>query len=243
MICLTFDTDYMSQEDLKKFMDVYSLPGKVTFFAHEDFPFLTATNHEVGPHPFITDLSTWEATTERIAKDLQYKPRGIRTHSCVFSHMIGIGLGKLGYTYISQDQHLFQAGLKPFRHPWGIWELPIYYMDNMDFYTSKNWSAIGHVPFNRDVITAAVAHEGLYVFDFHPLHILLNTPDHAYYSSVRDRVVGKRVSPFDLRFEGRGVGEFFMELCDAMTENGERSYTCMEALRLSDCVSTEDPAG
>src|SRR5207249_4334714 len=156
--------------------------------------------HEVAPHPCIDRLSEWDDDLKTIVKQFPEKPLGLRTHSCVFSHMIGIGMHDQGYFYISQAQALYQQGLLPSRHPWGIWELPIYYMDNMDFWMSKNWDDLAHQPFNPEIIERAVGNEALYVFDFHPLHIALNTgkPDH--YVAVKDRILNEGVSPFDLRF-------------------------------------------
>lgn len=230
MICLTFDTDYMSQRDMERFLSEYPLPGKGTFFVTEHFPVLESTPHEICPHPFIHNLSTWKEEVAKIAGQLKHKPKGIRIHSCVFSHMIGLGLNTLGYTYVSHAQHLFQKGLKPYRHPWGIWELPIYYMDNMDFCISKNWPDIGHIPFSHDIIKAAVESESLYIFDIHPLHIVLNTHSHEAYCSVRERIFQEGLCPFELRLEKKGVGVFFEELCSYIESSSQRSYTCMEAL-------------
>ena len=152
MICLTFDTDYMSEKDMELFLSTFSFPGKVTFFVHKRFPILESTIHEICPHPFIDDLHNWKKDVEEIVTQLRFCPNGVRTHSCVFSHKIAEGLKRLGFKYISQAQNIFQTGLKPFRHPWGIWEIPIYYMDNMDFVISKNWPDIKHIPFSHEVI-------------------------------------------------------------------------------------------
>lgn len=236
MICLTYDTDYMTQDSLEKFLRDYPIPGKGTFFTHEYFPILELTPHEVCPHPFIKNLSGWEESVTIISKHFSVKPKGIRPHSCVFSHMIGIGMNDAGYSYVSQAQNLFQASLKPFRHPWGIWELPIYYMDNMDFWMSKNWPEAHHVPFNPSVIKQAVSNESLYVFDIHPLHIALNTRSHEDYCAVKDRVVKDGVSPFELRFPGRGVAVFYEELYAAIENSGTRSFTCSEALKHYGCI-------
>jgi hypothetical protein len=234
VICITFDTDWMTDEALAAFLRRAHWPGVATFFLHADLPSLHGTSHELCPHPFIDDLRAWEEGMESIARALPIRPRGMRAHSCVFSHMIGIRLRDLGYQYVSQAQNLFQTGLKPFRHPWGIWEVPIYYMDNMDFWMPKNWPELGHSPFDPSVIARALNEPGLYVFDFHPLHIALNTRSHDDYTQVRARVVDEGISPFDLRASGRGVGVFFEELCEAVDRAGVRSVSCTEALaRLS----------
>ena len=237
MICLTFDTDYMRNEDLERFLEGWPLPGRATFFAHENFPCLESTDHEICPHPSIRSLANWEEEVVIITKQFSHRPKGIRIHSCVISHIITIGLKKLGFKYSSNIDSLFQTNIRPYRHPWGIWELPIYYMDNMDFCISSNWKDIEHIPFNPDLIRKAIQGDGLHVFDFHPLHIALNTYEHASYLAVREKIVKDNCSPFDLRSNKRGVAVFFEELCSAIVNSGRRSYTCTEALECFEGVS------
>jgi hypothetical protein len=151
--------------------------------------------------------------------------------------MIGIGLRALGYRYVSQAQNLYQIGLRPFRHPWGLWELPIYYMDNMDFWMAKNWPDAKHVPFSRTIVENAVADdESLFVFDFHPLHIALNTRSHEDYVARKDQVLADSAPPFALRSFGRGVATFFEELCSEMDRRNVRSVSCLEALHHFGCI-------
>lgn len=234
MICLTFDTDHMTEEGMVKFLREYALPQRCTFFLHKPFLFAGRMQmegkHEVAPHPYIDRLSEWDQDLKAIVQQFSKKPLGLRPHSCVFSHMIGIGMKAQGYIYVSQANNLYWPGLRPFRHPWGIWELPIYYMDNMDFWMVKNWDDLEHQPFDPEIIKRAVGDEALYVFDFHPLHIALNTRTHEDYVSVKERILNQGVSPFDLRFPGRGTGQFFLELCSAMEKAGERSRGCLEAV-------------
>lgn len=230
MICITFDTDHMSEEELKKFFDLYKIPGKATIFTHQYYPFLEDAVHEMAPHPLIENLLDWEPGLEALTSNFRRRPYGIRTHSCVFSHMVGISLYRMGYRYISQANNLFQNDLKPLRHPWGIWELPIYYMDNMDFWMSKNWGSLGHQPFCKNIIEQAITGDSLYVFDFHPLHVALNTRSPADYCSVKDAVIKNGISPFSISFDGRGTAVFFEELCAALENTQQVSYTCSEAL-------------
>ena len=230
MICLTFDTDWMTESSMSQFLDDFPLLGQGTFFAHEAFKCLAISDHEIGPHPFISNLGDWQQNLKNLSGRLGKPARGTRPHSCVFSHMIGVGLNELGFEYVSQANNLFQDGLRPFRHPWGIWELPIYYMDNMDFWTTQNWPQLNHVSFSRELIQRAVTGQDLYVFDFHPLHVALNTRTSADYQSVKGKIIEGGVSPFDLVFPGRGARVFFNELCQAMRDAGSVSLTCGQAL-------------
>lgn len=230
MICVTFDTDHMTEQGLERFLAEYPFPGTATFFAHRRFAALEASGHEICPHPFIEDLRDWRSSLKSITREFPHAPKGVRPHCCVFSHMIGIGLKDEGYLYVSQAQNLFTDGLAPFRHPWGVWELPIYYMDNMDFWMSKNWPELRHRPFDHRVIDRALGSDALFVFDFHPLHIALNSGSHEFYSSVKARIIEGGESPFDLRAPGRGTADFFAELCVAMRRANVQSVSCAEAV-------------
>jgi hypothetical protein len=238
MICITFDTDHMSQESMSRFLEEHlsKMPGRGTIFAHTTFPELLTTDYEICPHPFISDLGKWDEDLIRLENFLPQKPLGTRPHSCVFSHMVGVGLKERGYVYVSQAQSLYATNLIPFRHPWGIWELPIYYMDNMDFWMCKNWPDIKHKPFRQSIIEEAIHGDGLFVFDIHPLHVALNTRSQEDYISVKELVVTQGQSPFDLAFHGDGVRTFFARLCSRMQEEGIRSYSCTEALRTYGCL-------
>ena len=107
----------------------------------------------------------------------------------------------------------------------------MYYMDNSDFCMPMNWPGSEHQPFHRDVIRKAVAEPGLYVFDFHPLHIILNTRTYNDYLEVREAVRSGKTSAFDLAFAGYGTRAFFLDLCKEMERCGLKSSSCVEALR------------
>jgi hypothetical protein len=145
--------------------------------------------------------------------------------------MLSVELAKQGYLYSSMVTLLYETNLKPYKHPWGLWEMPIYYMDNCDFCTPLNWPGSGHHPFHQDVIRKAVAEPGLYVFDLHPLHIILNTRTYNDYLAVREAVRSGKTSVFDLAFAGYGTRAFFLDLCKEMEQCGLRSYGCAETLR------------
>lgn len=229
MISLTFDTDWMQPNDLHRFLDEFPIPGAGTLFLHQPYTFLGSSVHECCPHPFPVSPEQWKDSISRFMDELGLKPTGVRTHSCIHSHILEVALSELGFQYTSNSSCLFASGIQPLRLAWGLWEMPIYYMDNLDLTMAKYWSHERHQPFNSRILEEAVYGKGLYVFDFHPLHVSLNTPSLEYYLEHQARIKGG-VSPFTLRYQAKGVGTFFQDLCAMMKAAGARSLPLKDAL-------------
>jgi len=242
MIYLTFDTDHMYAEGMTQFFDTIEIPGKGTFFLWKPFPEYDWRGHEAAPHPHYEDVRDPEILLREysasIGMDLTGKnpPLGVRTHSCVTSHMISLAAKDAGFKYTSMTTRLGETRIKPYREPWGVWELPIYYMDNMDFCTVENWPEIGHRPFSKELIDKAITEPGLYVFDFHPLHLALNSPNFSYYQSVKANVIGNKGNPFDYSYDGYGTRNFYMDLLSAMKKNGLESQKLSSLLPVANGI-------
>ncbi|OLD41883.1 MAG: hypothetical protein AUI21_01050 [Nitrospirae bacterium 13_1_40CM_2_62_10] len=219
MIALTFDTDWMHPDDLQRFFDEYPFPGTGTIFLHQPYRFLESTPHERCPHPLPVGPEDWKASIRRLLDELGLEPSGIRTHSAIHSHRLEMALYELGCKYTSNTSRLFERNVQPVRLAWGLWELPIYYMDNLDLTMEEYWREAGHKPLVPEVVAQALQDDALYVFDFHPVHITLNTPSLQYYLAHHAELKSG-VSPFRLQHRGRGVGSLFKELCAAMGAAG-----------------------
>jgi len=228
MLCLTFDTDHMDEVHMVRFLESVEIPGQGTFFCTQRYYCLDATHHEIGPHPTLDARTEWDGELAR-ARGLFPEARSWRSHSCVFSHLLAEWLAGNGYQCASTNDQFGQRGIQPIRHPWGVWHLPIYYMDNMDFSRGAFWPNSGDSPFSDTLIDIAIANEGVYVFDFHPIHLLLNTPSRDFYFACRERF--KTEGPLaELAFDGVGTRTFYQRLCKAMSEHGLRSLTLDEAI-------------
>lgn len=228
MIALTFDTDYLSAEDLERFVDEFPIPGRGTFFLWKPYAGLSLGDHELGIHPYFQDRVPWNETLDEFIGALGSRTTSCRAHSCAYSHMLGIALAKRGFSVVSQATYLFRSGLTAYRQPWGLWELPIYYMESMDFTFSHNWPDLAHEAFDPRLIARSLGEPGLFVYDFHPLHVILNTSSYAQYQAVREELVSGRRSAFETRFAGRGARDFYLELVEQMDAQGQESVACCE---------------
>jgi hypothetical protein len=91
-----------------------------------------------------------------------------------------------------------------------------------------------HLPFNRRWIDLALSAPGLFVFLFHPVHILMNSSEMLPYQQWM-RSDKPRLTPVPTNGNGvrRGAGGYYMELVQAMAANG------VESVRLSECIPAE----
>jgi hypothetical protein len=228
MLCLTFDTDHCSPARMREWLAVCKFPGRCTIFCTEVFPFLIDHDVEVAPHPFLQNALN---PTEEIRhwRDLMPNASCWRSHSLATSQVVSIRLGREGYRISSNVEAFACHNIRPIFSPWGVWEMPIFYMDNSDF-NRADYGTVGDLDiFDPRIIERAIRGDALYVFDFHPIHYLLNTPNYAYYlensSKFKD---GADVA--QIRFRGYGVASFFDDLVSAMRTAGLRSLSLPEAL-------------
>jgi hypothetical protein len=224
MIILTFDTDYMTPEAMDSFVLKYSALPKSTFFAHPRSENWSNNFHEVNEHPVIENLENYSFVPNRAAS---FRGRGVRSHSCVSSHLISLQWAKAGLLYQSQETRWNQQFEKPERTAWGIFELPISYMDNQDIWMEENWPG-RHTKFSQDILNKAVESQGAYIFDFHPLHIALNTSSVQDYAEKKNKILGESASPWELTTTEYGTRDFFEELLQKIEKNQSSTATCIE---------------
>lgn len=225
MICLTFDTDWMPAEHMDEFLNRYpSLPAS-TFFRHSSTNgWVAPLDHETGPHPTLTSLTTSSLKRE------DYEV-GIRSHSCVSSHMLSIEWANLGYQYQSTVTIPWTLCPQPWRTAWGIWELPISYMDNQDFWFSENWPSSRHDSLSRDNLRNILTRDEHSVLDFHPLHIALNTRSAADYARKK-LGLSTGESPWSLATSNWGVRDLFEYCLDVIEVLNVEIGPCRELVRV-----------
>lgn len=242
MLCFTFDSDHMDEDRMTEFLDKVEIPGVATLFCTQKYACLGHSRHELGPHPRLDGGVDWQAELES-ARAMFPQARGWRSHACVFSNGLAEWLAANGYLYVSTNDQFGQKGIRPVRPSWGVWHLPIFYMDTMDFSSSCFWEEGMQEPFSDTIIETALCDDGLYVFDFHPIHLLLNTPNRDYYFAMRDPFkAGKELG--ELAHPGEGTRSFYERLCAAMRDRGQESVSLGSALEAHlACGDGAAPAG
>jgi hypothetical protein len=231
VICLSFDTDHLDEVRMREFLGSTPIPGAGTFFCAYPYPGVDYGSHEPAPHPFLGEEGGWEDVLAETRRNFP-EAAGCRPHSCVWSHMLSVRLAEQGYAYISCWDQIGRRDIRPHREAWGLWHLPIYYMDTLDISAPRFWPDRELEPFSAEFIDAAVGGEALFVFGFHPVHLMLNSTSAEAYLERRDAFHAGE-DPADLRCPGLGVADFYRALCERMEAEGEASRTMRDALAAS----------
>ncbi len=214
----------MQPEWMDAFLSHYPNLPKSTFFLHKDTGDWFSTHHEINEHPTIENLSEY-SLLNNVGHPIRGK--GIRSHSCVSSHLLSINWAQTGIRYQSQETRWCKSYESPERTAWGIFELPISYMDNQDFWMQTNWPG-KHEKFSQKVIDIAINSKEIFLFDFHPLHIALNTSSADDYANKKPKIFQDRKNPWKNSNSGPGVRHFFERLLNSISNSNSKTSSCEE---------------
>lgn len=217
MISITYDTDHMTDELMRLFLEtVYPkhLPG--TFFCTQYYPDLQSLGVDVAIHPIFDQTTDWLRITKELVAAHEkhgHSITGVRPHSCANSQKFSVQMNSIGIKYCSQLCIPFSSELAPFVDDWGVIQFPIRFMDNANLWNYDRFGGNSD-SLSDEVIDAAITSETLFVFDFHPIHLLLNTSHLDQYSRWRTSGV------LEVNHKNYGVRDFYNRLITRICESG-----------------------
>lgn len=187
---LSFDIDWASDEVLNHTIDLVEKSGvKCTFFVTHNTSILKRLNDnhlfELGIHPNFNPLLTRTSnfSAEEIISNLKHIVREaevIRSHSLTTSGSWLALYEKAGFKYSSNYMMNGVSTIAPFYHVNGLVEVPIYYADDGHVFLNENLN----IPRLSDTPDFNSDNTSIRVFNFHPIHVFLNTAkfsDYLYY--------------------------------------------------------------
>ena len=127
--------------------------------------------------------------------------RGVRAHGLLMSTALLVEYGRRGLVYESSYLLEGTPGLTPAVAWNGVVRLPIYWEDDVQMLHGR--------AFQLDDL--GLGRPGLKIFNFHPVHVALNSPDLHAYHRLRDHLTAAgrplvEATPEDFeRFRTRGV--------------------------------------
>jgi hypothetical protein len=180
-IFVTFDLDWCSDEVLSYTLDIveeYDI--KATFFVTHHTPLLVRMRAnpkiELSIHPNFNFLLEGDfrygKNIEEVIKyykDIVPEAVSVRSHSMTQSSKILDSFEKFGILYDCNTFIPFSSGieLKPYKH-WTnkLIKVPYFWEDDVHCLYEWEWN-----------VEKFIKYKGIKVFDFHPIHIFLNTED------------------------------------------------------------------
>lgn len=186
---LTIDLDWAIDAAIEQCLDRVEEAGvAATIFVTHDTPLLARmrrnTRIELGLHPNFNPLLEGAAgagDARKVMRELQRlvpEAKVVRSHSMTQSSRLLDLFIECGMTHESNHFIPAHAGiaLRPYRH-WksALTRVPYFWEDDVDLeYVS-----------GQTVLDLAGAGGGLKVFDFHPIHVALNTHSTEHYEKTR----------------------------------------------------------
>ena len=189
-VFLTFDFDWASDFVLNDTLDLLDqVDVSATFFVTHDTPILERIRknpkYELGIHPNFDDfLTSGTAIGEEHAGDrfLSLKkivPEALswRSHSTTNSSRLLEVASKFGLFYDCNYLVPYNSGIV--LRPWTLWNkmirCPYFYEDDVSLLYNLEEASVAFL----------LNQEGLKIFDFHPIHIYMNTRSMTEYESTR----------------------------------------------------------
>jgi hypothetical protein len=211
---LTLDIDWVHDEVLADTIDVLeSYSVSATFFVTHKTPVLERLREnpkfELGIHPNFNfllqgDFRNGKDAEEVIDRMLEIVPdaKSVRSHSLTQSSRILDLFGEKGLTHDCNHFIPEQLGieLKPWKHWNNMVKAPHFWEDDIVCVSPNNTS-----------VEFLVKRPGLRVFDFHPIHVFLNTEELNRYERSRTLHQDPK-SLLDHRYDGYGTRSRLLDL-------------------------------
>jgi len=216
-VFLTFDVDWACGEILLDTIEIVEAAGvSATFFATHDTPLLARLRKnplfEVGMHPNFNEIlrGTPKAGGMSAAEVVNAlalivpEARSVRSHSLSWGDVISQAIRSVGISTVSNCLIPEQSGmvLKPYADWYGLVHAPYFYQDSACFFFQENSSL--HQLAKRD---------GLKVFDFHPMHVYLNSERQERYEELRP-FVREPSHLLKHRYDGEGSRSSLLRLLE-----------------------------
>ena len=216
MISMTVDTEWCPDpviEDTVALLDRYGVEATL-FSTHDDG--VDAPSHERALHPNFLDADSEEAVLAEVAADFP-DAEGLRSHAMYVHSQLRDLYPEYGITFGSNYMQYLVEDIRPFWLLDGVIQFPVYFMDDMWFRSRASTKRLPD-------IESLLSGEGLKVFDFHPVHVYLNTPTQEYYQNHKDDYQDSAALQ-EARAEGPGVRDLFVALIKEIERTGRETKT------------------
>jgi len=216
IIAITSDIDWAHDEVIKymlSILDEYNT--KITFFCTHEIKIKEMSKHELAIHPNFTKDKTDRETIQELMS-LYPGAKGTRSHSLYIHSRLFEIYQEFGLEYDS-NYILPNQIIKPFFIANNILELPIFFEDDSHLLKSANF----------DLSQFDLGRDGLKIFNFHPIHVFLNTEQISTYEKAK-KYLHEPAKLEKFRNPNKGTEDMFISLLDYLVDSGIRTLTLKE---------------
>ena len=189
---LSFDLDWAIDEVLEDTLDlIIEANIKATLFVTHETPILDKMRENslisLGLHPNFNPLISGgpeSRSPDRIMADLKGivpEAKVLRSHSMSHSGLWLNAYKELGITHLSQYYMGGVKSIQPVRHVNGLVEVPVYFADDGYLFVEDHKG--GNNPSVEEI--TSISEKSVKVFNFHPIHVALNSQGFERYDSTR----------------------------------------------------------
>jgi hypothetical protein len=214
ILYLTMDTDWCSEEVLQyalALFQAHDLPCTIFVTGrYEALRHYEASRLEIGLHPNFNETTSggYEAKLRELC-EIYPDAQGVASHAMLSSTSLLALFKQYGFKYDRNLLFYKNPAATAFYHYNGLLRLPVFWEDDIWF------SAEPGAPFSADLLGRD---RFRYLFNFHPIHLYLNTESPAHYHAFKPfqhepeklaRHIGK----------GYGVRSYFEDLVQHIKQN------------------------
>lgn len=227
MIAFTSDIDWAPEEIIADTINLFEFYGvKCTFFStHHSIELSKSSKKlfEIGIHPNFNPILNGQSNKrpEDILDDiLDIHPDsiGIRSHSMLQSTNLLQLFADKKLIYEANHFMPYQTNIKPFRLWTGMIRIPYNWEDDVHWAYGNTFDSCG-MDLNND---------NLIVFDFHPIHIYLNTENKFRYNEAKKHYNDPKTLLNYRNKEVKGTRDLLVSLLSFCKQNNISGYKLSE---------------
>ncbi len=209
VVVFSLDVDWVSDDILEWTLHLFADEGwPVTVFATHETKLLKQSfnraNIDVGIHPDFFNQTDHAQVIEQLMR-LYPTANGVRSHGLFeYANLMPL-YRQFGLQWDSSQLLYLCPHIRPYRHPSGLVRLPIIWEDDDYFSNEPDWN----------IAAIGIDQPGVKCFDFHPIHLYLNSYTASQYSFVKENQFAKQAIE-EAKYKGKdkGILSFFCKLTD-----------------------------
>jgi hypothetical protein len=232
MIAFTMDIDWAPEEVIEDALSLFKKNNiKCTLFSTHQSDVIQSSDlslFEIAIHPNFNPLFSCESKrkAEEILDELLTlypDAKGVRSHSMTQSTPLLKLFKEKGLIYDSNQFLPYDYSMKPYLSWDGLIRIPYSWEDDVHFLYKKSFDYEIFDTYHPD---------NLYVLDFHPIHVYLNTDSEKTYLTAKPYYHDFKKLSSKVNYTEIGTRDFLKNTFEFINKSGMETYNLFELTRL-----------